>query len=286
MKSLPLESAFLALLETFSPNSKRLKDALSYVLSGQGKMLRARLVWFSGLSLGVDEKKLYSAALAIECVHTYSLVHDDLPAMDDDDFRRGKASCHKQFDEATAILVGDALPAMANLAILRSSHLSNHEKVMLCDILNEANSPKGIIDGQMLDLFPQGESQDDLMLRHRLKTGVLIEAAIKMALSLKPMSDKTQVPYLNFAMHLGLAFQIQDDFLDRYGNKNHLGKAPGSDKAQGKVTFADCFEKKALKTKITNHYQQAKDALLPLGPNGSALLSLCEEMANRYEVPA
>lgn len=275
--------AFTSLIEGLTPKSPRLKAAIDYVLQNRGKELRAQLVLLTGQSLALNIERLMPAALAIECIHTYSLIHDDLPAMDNDDFRRGIPSAHKQFDEATAILTGDALVALANLIILEAPNLSADEKVKICSILNSANGPHGMIDGQMLDMFAANDNIESLIQCHELKTGALIQAAVACALALSPLTKEKQQPYITFAKELGLAFQIQDDYLDKYGNLQALGKAPGSDKAQGKITFADFFSQPDLRAKYLEHYQNARLSLLSKEPESSPLLALIDKMSKRSE---
>lgn len=270
-----------ALLKESPPHSKKLANALSYSLLAKSKKLRARLVLLTGESLNLPIDKLMPAACAIEALHCYSLVHDDLPAMDDDDYRRGQLSSHKKFDEATAILVGDALQTLANLSLLGTTSLSSDEKVAQLTILNKASGQQGMIDGQMLDLFPEGKNKAELITRHRLKTGALMSASVMMSVALSPLDEKTKGHYLRFAEHLGLAFQMHDDYLDAYSSEAVLGKPPGSDSKTDKLTFASYYSKEELQKSVQACYQKAEAELLSLEPNTSPLLALCHEMKNR-----
>jgi farnesyl diphosphate synthase len=276
-----IDVALNNLLSAHPPHSKKLKDALAYSLLAKSKKLRARLVLLCGESLNLGFEKLLPAACAIESIHSYSLVHDDLPAMDDDDFRRGQPSAHKAFDEATAILVGDALQTLANLSILKADCLTASEKIAQLTCLNQASGQQGMIDGQMLDLFPEGSEISHIITRHRLKTGALISASVMMSVALATIDNASRTRYLDFGHHLGLAFQMHDDYLDVYGQEETLGKPPGSDKDSDKKTFATFYTKEALYEAVQASYQKASEALLPLEPQTSPLLALCQEMKER-----
>lgn len=221
------------------PNISRLKTAMSYSITNGGKRFRPALTYMTLDALGVSEEKGDDLAAAIECIHTYSLIHDDLPAMDDDDLRRGKPTCHVQFDEATAILAGDALQALAFEIIADSQHLSDHQKVSAIQVLSKASGPAGMVGGQAHDLDSEGKqlNQSELEAIHNRKTGALISACTDMACIAANAPEYIQSTLKEFSLTLGLAFQVSDDIIDITSSTEVLGKQQGSDHELDKATY-------------------------------------------------
>ncbi len=219
----------------------RMIEAMRYATVQGGKRVRAFLVLQSGRQFGVDRRALARAAAAVECVHAYSLAHDDLPAMDNDDMRRGKPSTHKKFGEATAILAGDALLTHA-FALLAApeTHTDPHVRVELVARLAHAAGSNGMVGGQMIDIAAQGADISDIghiTRLQRLKTGALIAFACEAGAIMGKASPPLLRALTNYAQDLGLAFQIVDDLLDIEGDPAVMGKAAGKDERAGKATF-------------------------------------------------
>ncbi len=208
----------------------RLEEALRYSLLGGGKRIRPVLCLATGEALGREPRELLPAACALELVHTFSLVHDDLPALDDDDLRRGQPSAHVAFGEAVAILAGDALLTEAFRQVL--AYPTPEPAQVLAD------ATAGMIGGQYVDITTNGGlDHDGLVALHRLKTGRLLAACVGCALAVAEVPEPKRVPWWAFADDLGLLFQIVDDILDATGTAEELGKTPGKDEAEGKVTY-------------------------------------------------
>ena len=219
----------------------RMVEAMRYATVQGGKRVRAFLVLQSGRQFGVDRRALARAAAAVECVHAYSLAHDDLPAMDNDDMRRGKPSTHKKFGEATAILAGDALLTHA-FALLAApeTHTDPHVRIELVARLAHAAGANGMVGGQMIDIAAQGADISDIghiTRLQRLKTGALIAFACEAGAIMGKASPPLLRALTNYAQDLGLAFQIVDDLLDIEGDPAVMGKAAGKDERSGKATF-------------------------------------------------
>jgi farnesyl diphosphate synthase len=221
---------------------ERLHEAMRYSVLGGGKRARPVLVYATAAALSIPESLVDGAACAVELIHAYSLVHDDLPAMDDDDLRRGRPTCHKAFDEATAILAGDALQVLAFEALSAGPGLPADPEIRLklVELLARASGPAGMAGGQALDLAAMGKTLSiaDVERMHALKTGALIRASVTMAAACDPSIDAaTQRALESYADAIGLAFQIQDDLLDIEGDPTLLGKATGADQALNKPTY-------------------------------------------------
>ncbi|MGC1388250.1 MAG: farnesyl diphosphate synthase, partial [Steroidobacteraceae bacterium] len=219
----------------------RLHAAMRYSVLGGGKRVRPALVFATAQTLGLSEDEVEAAACAIELIHVYSLVHDDLPAMDDDDLRRGRPTCHKAYDEAIAILVGDALQPLAFQLLVRDPALPAAPaiRLRLVDLLSEASGTFGMAGGQAIDLEVQGRKLDIAQVEdmHARKTGAIIRASVLMAAECAPQLTTHLYAALNrFATAIGLAFQIQDDLLDVIGDVSTLGKATGADREHAKPT--------------------------------------------------
>lgn len=228
-------------LPTFSQSPQLLYQAMHYSATAGGKRIRPLFVYASGRALGLSEKRLDGIAVAIELIHAYSLIHDDLPAMDDDDFRRGQASCHRQFDEATAILAGDALQALAFEILAADTSLSTQPKAQTSIILGLAKAcgAAGMAGGQVLDLASVGcqISQAELENIHAFKTGALIEISTTAAAMLASTTPVQQEALSRFGKMTGLAFQVFDDLLDVTGNSEETGKPSQADAARSKPAF-------------------------------------------------
>ena len=227
---------------------EQLHQAMRYALLNGGKRIRPLLVYAAGECLGVQVEQLDPPAAAIEMIHAFSLVHDDLPAMDDDDLRRGKPTVHREFNEATAILAGDALLPLAFSTISDANSIPDREKVALASLIAKASGSLGMTGGQAIDLAAEGLalSGDDLERMHNLKTGALIHASVMSSACLARRADagldNDAVSAMDrFGREIGLAFQIRDDLLDVEGNTETLGKMAGADALHDKATWPSIF---------------------------------------------
>ena len=248
----PIEPAFTetatfieATLDVLLPQSTgpqaRLMEAMRYATMGGGKRLRAFLVLQSGRLFGVDRRALGRVAVSVECLHTYSLVHDDLPAMDDDDLRRGKPSLHKAFDEATAILAGDALLTLAfGLLASPETHGDPFVRCELIAKLSSAAGYSGMVGGQMMDLYLEGghPALAEITRLARMKTAALITFSCEAGAIMGKASGPARQALMGYGQDIGLAFQIADDLLDLEGDSSQTGKRVGKDEARGKATVA------------------------------------------------
>ena len=231
-----LNSIFQKLIK----NQNTIDESISYALSNPGKRIRPTLVFLVGDFLGVEASRLESVAGAIELIHTYSLVHDDLPCMDDDDLRRGKPTLHKQFNESTAVLAGDALQTLAFSLILEDENLDSTEKQELLSDLAKRIGPEGMVLGQNLDIEyeKKNPSFDEIIEMNRLKTGLLIEFSILSSFYLK--GDLTKDWY-QLAKNIGISFQLIDDLLDLSETTEKIGKTAKKDLKNNKKTIPICF---------------------------------------------
>jgi farnesyl diphosphate synthase len=247
----------------------RVFEAMRYSSLGGGKRLRAFFVLASSTLFKVSPSSALRVASAIEFVHAYSLIHDDLPAMDDDDLRRGKPSCHKQFDEATAILAGDALQALAfEVLAHEATHGDSAVRAVLVAELAKAAGAQGMVGGQMLDLL--AETQPDLSIGaitrlQRLKTGALISFSCTAGAILGKAAEPLRAALAAYAHDLGLAFQIVDDLLDVEGDPAELGKATRKDADAGKATFVSILGLERARSQAALLAQQAVAHLEPFG---------------------
>ena len=260
-------------------------SAIHYTVFNGGKRLRPALVYATGECFDADIETLDYAAAAIELIHCYSLVHDDLPAMDDDDLRRGKPSCHKAFDEATAILVGDALQCHA-FEILSFSRDAPERKLQLAMLqtLAQASGSYGMVGGQSLDLLSEGKvlNLDELKNIYQLKTSTLIKAAIKLGALSAGQNDSSILEHLDQAADaIGLAFQIQDDILDIEGNPDITGKATGNDKKCNKNTYPTLIGIEQAKQHIKTLEQISIQSLNQISVNTSPLRHLFKHIIKR-----
>jgi farnesyl diphosphate synthase len=284
------QSRVQGFLDTVLPSAdlipQRLHAAQRYAVLGGGKRLRPLLVYCTGEALGLPPAALDAAAAAVELIHSYSLVHDDLPAMDDDDLRRGRPTTHRAFDESTAILAGDALQVLAFslLARHRAAQISSAACLQMIQILAEASGTFGMAGGQALDLAAVGKQlqQQDLEAMHRLKTGALIRASVMMAAACCPtLSPAAWAALDGYARDIGLAFQIQDDILDVEGNAADLGKAIGADAARDKPTYTSIMGLTAAKQRARDLRESACERLAVLGQPGQVLAWLASYVIER-----
>ncbi len=253
----------------------RLHEAMRYACIGGGKRLRAQLVYVTGALFECQAKALDNAAAAVEMIHAYSLIHDDLPAMDNDDLRRGKATVHIAFDQATAILAGDALQTCA-FSTLLNAKCSDNVKVQLMKTLATATGSSGMCGGQQLDIDASQLkiSLEDLQTLHAMKTGALIEASVKMGAIIAQATSIEQEALSAFATDLGLAFQIQDDILDIESTTETLGKSAGKDVAQEKSTYPALLGLDASKSLLNVLMQQMQTHLSMFGSKAEPLIEL------------
>jgi len=267
----------------------KLKEAILYSLFPGGKRLRPILVYLCGELVQANPIALDTLAAAIEIIHCYSLVHDDLPAMDNDNFRRGRPTCHRAFDEATAILVGDGMQGLALDVLL--THLPlvlpPDTVIQITRELIKASGLAGMVSGQSLDLSELNQAhitENQLQRIHGLKTGSLFCACINMALQSGQPDEATSQSLRQFANVLGVVFQMQDDYLDRYGSPSALGKNRASDEENQKKTFASLFDKQKLLYLIDECYNVANGALEGLGERTTVLRELTEYLHQRTKL--
>src|SRR6202521_1033418 len=277
-------------LEARLPDSNvvpaRLHQAMRYSVLGGGKRVRPMLLFATARTLGLAEDEVEAAACAVELVHAYSLVHDDLPAMDDDDLRRGRPTCHKAYDEATAVLVGDALQPLAFQLLARDPALPAAPgiRLRLIGILAEASGTFGMAGGQAIDLAAQGRRLDilDVEEMHARKTGALIRASVLLAAACAPSLDPRLYEALDgFATQIGLAFQIQDDLLDVIGDAATLGKPTHADREHAKATHPAIIGIEASQERVSRLYGQALGSLAPFGQRAQPLRSLADWLLSR-----
>jgi farnesyl diphosphate synthase len=281
-----VDEALDACLPDTQAQKYNLAEAMRYsVIGGGGKRIRPAMVYVAGEAMGVDQNILDTPACAVEIIHTYSLIHDDLPAMDDDDLRRGQPTCHKAFDEATAILAGDALQAHA-FEILAASTLQvdDTRRLEMIRLLATASGSDGMAGGQAIDLAAVGSklTLDQLEAMHRLKTGALIRASILLGAMCSPAVTKDELAMLGrYADCIGLSFQIQDDILDVIGDTATLGKPRGSDEKMQKPTYPSILGLEASRKLALEQHQQALSHIEALGERANTLRQLSTYIVER-----
>jgi geranylgeranyl pyrophosphate synthase len=268
------------------PGTARLREAMRYSVLGAGKRLRPTLVYLTGESLGAPLARLDAPAAAVELIHVYSLVHDDLPAMDDDDLRRGRPTCHRAFDEGTAVLVGDALQALA-FAVLADEPMpgtSAESRLEMMRVLARAIGTGGMAGGQAVDLAAVGRELTvaEVENMHRRKTGALIQGSVLLgALAAGVTGGRELTALTAFGAEIGLAFQIQDDILDVEGDPAVLGKSTGADAAHAKPTYPSTAGLAAARQRAAALRDAAVAALEPLGARAAPLAELAHYVVNR-----
>lgn len=260
----------------------RLREAIRYSLLAPGKRLRPLLVLMAADACGLHLLEAMPAACAVEMVHCYSLVHDDLPAMDDDRLRRGRPTCHVKFGETLAILVGDALLAQA-FHVLCQLEMPAECVARCCRELASAAGPESLVGGQVDDLagLPTDCELADLERIHRRKTGALITVSTRIGAILGDADAPTLAALELYSQNLGLAFQITDDLLDIGGNSNVLGKTAGKDAAQGKVTYPTLLGESDSRLRAKDLIAEARNALRPLGHRTAHLDALAQFVLHR-----
>jgi geranylgeranyl diphosphate synthase, type II len=260
-------------------NPTTLHQAMRYSVLGSGKRVRPVLVYATADALDIPLHKVDGIAAAVEIIHAYSLIHDDLPAMDDDDLRRGRPTCHKQFDEATAILAGDALQALAFYILSHDPEMTQDmaNRIKMIEKLALFSGSRGMAGGQAIDLASVGKSLDitELETMHIHKTGALIRTSIHMAALSANDIDEQQLHALDqYAKKIGLSFQVQDDILDVISDTETLGKPQGSDAQLGKPTFPSIIGLKAAQEKALQLHHQALEAIASFGAKADILRTI------------
>ncbi len=254
------------LLPAAAVQPTRLHQAMRYAALGAGKRVRPFLVYSAGTMLGAAETLLDVPAAAVELIHAYSLVHDDLPAMDDDDLRRGRPTCHRAFDEATAILVGDALQTLAFEILTTAPSVDADTRLAMLRTLTQASGSGGMAGGQALDFAATGQNIDLAALEqmHRLKTGALIIASVQLGALAAHADETTQAQLTRYARAIGLAFQVRDDILDVTADSQTLGKTQGKDASDDKPTYVSLLgldAAQALSFELRDEAMAALDGL-------------------------
>ena len=281
------ERAMDRLLPKGDEGEARVFEAMRYASLGGGKRLRAFFVLAGATLFRVGALPAMRTASAIEFVHAYSLIHDDLPSMDDDDLRRGKPSCHRQFDEATAILAGDALQALAfEVLAHEDTHGDAAVRAHLVADLAKASGAHGMVGGQMLDLLAEEEGAEPMSSAaitrlQRLKTGALISFSCTAGAILGKATESMRTHLSAYAHDLGLAFQIVDDLLDVEGSAEQLGKTPGKDAAAGKATFVSILGLERARAQADLLARQAAQHLEPFGKSADLLIQAANFVVTR-----
>jgi geranylgeranyl diphosphate synthase type II len=282
---LRVEQGIDELLPPSNARPARLHEAMRYAMLGGGKRLRPVLTLASAETFGAKDDAALVAAVALECVHTYSLVHDDLPCMDNDDLRRGRPTVHRQFDEATAVLAGDAL--LTHAFFLLTNHYTGEDSLMAARLVQElawAAGSQRLIGGQQADLLAEkkaGATAAELDFIHHSKTAAMIEAALVMGGIVGRASAEDIDQLRTMAGHLGLAFQIIDDILDATADTATLGKTAGKDARAGKVTYVKLHGIEASRCFAQDHTAAALKAVRQLPGDTGFLVELVRQMAKR-----
>jgi farnesyl diphosphate synthase len=262
-----------------------LKAAMHYAATGGGKRVRPLLIYATASLMGKELSQVAgvdACAVAVELFHTYSLVHDDLPCMDNDDLRRGRPTVHKAFDEASALLVGDALQTMA-FQLIAQSALNDAQKVQVITSLSMAGGMAGMAGGQAIDLASIGKqlTQNELELMHSLKTGALLRTAVQIGAIAINLNEQEKKSLDKFASALGLAFQVVDDVLDASSDSQTLGKTAGKDAAANKPTFVSLMGLDGAREFVRKLHQEALDSLGIWGDNADLLRAIASKVVNR-----
>lgn len=279
------EAALAALLPAAEIAPQRLHAAMRYAVLGGGKRVRPMLAFAAGEAVGAAPERILTAACAIELVHVYSLTHDDLPCMDDDDLRRGKPTCHRQYDEATALLVGDALQSLAFEVLARPGlHPDAAVQLEMIGLLAHAAGSRGMAGGQAVDLESTGKALKlaELEFMHLHKTGALIRASVLLgALAGDRLDPEARKALEHYAKAIGLAFQVMDDVLDAEGHTATLGKTAGKDAAQGKATYLTLMSAREARDYARELTDTALDAIRPFGARGRWLAEIARFVVER-----
>lgn len=274
-----VENALTQRLPSENVLPKKLHEAMRYSVLNGGKRMRPMLTYATGNVLGISPDELDAIACAVECIHVYSLIHDDLPAMDDDDLRRGKPTCHKAFDEATAILAGDGLQAFAFELLAHDATIqaSPQKRLEMITCLAKASGSQGMVGGQAIDLESVGKmlTLPELENMHIHKTGALIRASVVLATLAKENVDPEAAKKLdNYAKCIGLSFQVKDDILDEESDTQTLGKTQGKDKDNNKPTYPALLGLAGAKQKAQELHEKALENLAHFGDEANLLRDL------------
>lgn len=270
-------------LQTPCKEYKILYDSMNYSLLMGGKRIRPILTKIVLDELHVDYKQFLPSICAIELIHSYSLVHDDLPAMDNDDYRRGKLTNHKVYGDGMAVLAGDGLLTYAFEMVMNDANTTDAQKVSIARVLSHCAGPAGMVGGQAFDLLSEGThlSLDELKVLHKGKTGALFAVAVEIGLILGNVEEKDYASFMEFANYLGLLFQITDDILDVTGTLEELGKQPGSDENAHKATYVSILGLDGAKEKALEAAVAAKKALEDSSYESNTLVELTDYLLNR-----
>ena len=266
-----------AYLQSLIPEEGLLYDAMRYSLLAGGKRLRPQLSMMAAAACGGKEEDALPYGAAIECIHTYSLIHDDLPCMDDDDLRRGRPTLHKAFDEATAVLAGDGLLTLA-FSVAARAPLSDKQNLSAIRVLSESAGAYGMVEGQVLDMTMRGAETEKILEMYRYKTGALLRAAVSLGV-IAAGGEGTELDA--YAQNLGVAFQLEDDILDICGSAEKLGKPINSDAKNEKNTVISVIGVEEGKKWVREYTEKAIAALEPFGEKGAALCHLAESLIER-----
>ena len=258
----------------------RLQEAMRYSLMAGGKRVRPVMALAFCDLMGGEWRRAIPFGCALELVHTYSLIHDDLPCMDDDDLRRGKPTCHKVYGEAMAVLAGDALQAEAFRLIASAPGVSDRQRAEAALVLSRACGADGMVAGQTLDILGPSRSRGELERLHSLKTGAMIQGAAELGCVAAGADRSLRERAAEYARHIGLAFQVRDDILDVVADQQILGKTVGSDRRDGKITFVDLLGLEDCEKLVAQETARAKAAIADL-PGSEFLLNLAERLADR-----
>ena len=279
-----VEAVFSRYLASSGDGRDRLFDAMRHAGLGGGKRIRPLLTVATGRLFRIDEERSVRAGAAIEAIHVYSLIHDDLPCMDDDDLRRGKPTVHRAFDESTAVLAGDCFHDLAFEIIADpATHEDPFVRSELVIELARASGPQGMAGGQMLDLAAEGQSLDigSITRLQQLKTGALIEFSVEAACIMGRLPPEARTPYRGYARDIGLAFQIADDLLDHAGDEAAAGKRLRKDLAAGKATFVSLLGEERARAQCAMLVEQAIEHLQDHGPEADLLRAVARFVEER-----
>jgi len=281
-----VNAALVQRLPAATIHPARLHEAMHYAVFNGGKRIRPILTYATAKAVNSNLDHADGPACAVELIHAYSLVHDDLPAMDDDDLRRGKATCHRAFDEATAILTGDALQTQAFYVLSHDKHLDAppETRIKMINLLATASGSRGMAGGQAIDLESEGQQLDIAQLEdmHIHKTGALIRASVMLGAWCQSQLDSAVLRNLtHYAEQIGLAFQIRDDILDIEASTETLGKSQGSDIAKNKATYPALIGLKAAKERAQELHQEALACLETMDSNADPLRWISAYIVNR-----
>ena len=279
-----VEASLDALLPAADVSPQKVHEAIRWSVFAGGKRFRPALLLASGQTFGAPVEVLLNTACALEMIHTYSLIHDDLPSMDDDDLRRGRPTCHVKFGEANAILAGDALQALAFHTIAEDSRLEPATRVRLINELSRAaGTPEGMVAGQALDI--EAEARDvvgqELEQIHRLKTAALIISSVRCGAIIASANETELSAVTNYATNLGLLFQITDDLLDVTATEQELGKTPGKDARSAKATYPALYGLDEARSAAVNAHREASAALGAIPRKTNSLQQIADFTLNR-----